>query len=122
MGFPNKATQFKPGQSGNPTGKRRRPDIDALNDLIAEKGLDKAIALTIVTQALGDKKNGVPPNFAYMKLLIEYRNGGAPKGQDDEPDVNGDADAKPRIVIPGSPGNEGRPAAKASPRKRKPPA
>lgn len=39
----NKATQFKPGQTGNPNGRPRRP----LSDLLLHYGRAKAIAVSI---------------------------------------------------------------------------
>ena len=118
MAFPNKATQFKPGQSGNPTGKRKRPDVDTLNRLIDEKKLGESIIATWLKLALGDVKTGRKPDPAFFRMLLEYRNGSPPKELANDVDAN--PDDKPRIVIPGSPGGPSGPEAPRSPRKRKP--
>jgi hypothetical protein len=67
--FPNPATEFKPGQSGNPEGySRKRRAVDHLLELIAEKSADKAIAQRWLQAILeGD--------FRYMREYLDRRDG-----------------------------------------------
>ena len=69
MPFPNPETQFKPGQSGNPAGRPpRRPVVEDLEDLIAEKKADRAIAAKWLEMMLkGD--------FRYLQEYLNRRDG-----------------------------------------------
>jgi hypothetical protein len=97
-GTPENLKPWPKGVSGNPGGRRKQPDIDALDKLIKEMAAEPSIARTWLTAALGNVKAGIPPNPALFKLLIEYRNGRVPQ------DLNltyADSDeAKPRIEVP----------------------
>lgn len=64
---------WPPGVSGNPKGRPKRPDLDALNRLIDDLDAEGGIARLWLAKALGNAK--VKPDFAYFKLLIEHRNG-----------------------------------------------
>lgn len=72
-------TPWRPGQSGNPKGRPKRPDVDRLDELIADVKAEKGIATVWLAKALGDKANGVKPDFGFFKLLVEYRNGLPPR-------------------------------------------
>lgn len=80
---PPKNTRFKPGQSGNPSGRPKRPDIEALGRLIDQLQAEDSLAETWIDHARGNVSKGIDPDFQWFKLLIEHRNGGAPKNQDD---------------------------------------
>lgn len=93
--------QFKPGQSGNPGGRPKGSgrDIQALDKLIAQLDAEPGIAKTWLKEALGQSetvvetvhldgtitrkitRKAIPPNFAFFKMLVEYRNGKV-KGDD----------------------------------------
>ena len=110
MPFPSKRTQFKPGQSGNPTGhSRARRITSALLDLIAEKNAEKGLATVWLSEALkGDYK--------FFRELLDRTEGPiaehAPQSPDDE--------RMPRINIPGRKTRKSRSKVKGKPRKRKP--
>ena len=53
MPFPNPDSQFRPGQSGNPSGSSKRQRIaGALIQLIDEKNADRKLALRWLNEAL----------------------------------------------------------------------
>lgn len=85
------------GVSGNPKGRPRRPDVAALNKLIDEIGAEGGIAALWLKKALGDRKTGEQPDFAYFKLLIEHRNGVAAKKDGD--DGGGGSSAPHHVTI-----------------------
>lgn len=122
MPFPNPDTQFKPGQTGNPTGYSRARRISAMvEQLIDEHGLTREFALTWIAKALGreelllDKKTGEArkPEFAWFASLIDRVEGKVPDPpplsdgvaysdvRDDDPDV------EPRPEPNGSGGDPG---------------
>lgn len=85
---PPQSTQFKPGQSGNPGGRPKKPDVEELNRYIESQGFLPKIAEAWYKAALGVP--GAPEiNIALFKMLIEHRNGLPPKSQDDEADAGG---------------------------------
>lgn len=99
--FPNPETQFKPGQSGNPTGtsKRRRvfAALEKLLDETVPEGAD-LIAKTIFAKAVGlrrllkdDREDGGyrEPDLRYLELIIERLEGRAAEA----PATEGGADA-----------------------------
>ncbi len=89
------ATRWKPGQTGNPGGRPKGSgrDIQALDKLIAELDAEPGIAKTWLKEALGQAetvvethhpdgtitrkvtRKAIQPNFAFFRMLIEYRNG-----------------------------------------------
>ncbi len=105
MPFPNPETQFKKGVSANPGGRPKGSgrDIQALDKLIAELQAEPGIAKTWLKEALGQSetvvetvhldgtitrkitRKAVPPNFAFFKMLVEYRNGKVKGDPDDDP-------------------------------------
>jgi hypothetical protein len=55
MSFPNEKTQFKPGQSGNPNGRPKMPDLsEAISKVLADEK-DGKTALDAVLMALRNK-------------------------------------------------------------------
>lgn len=78
---PSPNTRFQPGRSGNPGGRPKKPDIDALNALIESEDFTDLIARTWLSAALGLNNDG-EPNPQLFRMLIEYRNGTVPKGDD----------------------------------------
>jgi hypothetical protein len=74
MPFPNKETQWKPGQSGNPAGysKKRRGLTDEIIRLVEEKGLEDALVRAGVAAALrGD--------FNFWRYIFERIDGPLPR-------------------------------------------
>jgi hypothetical protein len=105
--FPNESTQFKKGQSGNPSGySRRRRLADALVRAIEEQGQSSPIVQTLLAMALGDKDklDGRTPEFPWFKLLVEMVDGetGTPDEQRPRPhsieDEPGDDTGQPPAV------------------------
>lgn len=109
---PSPETRFQTGNKAA-VGRRSRPDIEALDKLIAEMAAEPSIARTWLAAALGDVKKGIPPNPMLFKLLIEYRNGKVPDQVNLKYD-DSDQEAK-RIDVPDvderSKGRKGRRAA-----------
>lgn len=75
---------FAKGRSGNPGGRPKKPDVEALNRFIEHGKLEEAIARVWTTHALGLESG--EPNVALLRMLIEYRNGQPPKGEDKDDD------------------------------------
>jgi hypothetical protein len=66
-GFPPREHQFKPGQSGNPQGARKRPPSIAPDlKILLQTALSKKIALTI-----GDKERLLTRAAAGIEQLVE---------------------------------------------------
>lgn len=55
MPFPNPATQFRPGQSGNPSGRPKKPLTDRTREKLDDpEVLDEIVDALIVAAATGD--------------------------------------------------------------------
>ena len=98
MPFPNPATQFKPGQTGNPGGhsQGRRVTTALIKLLEAAGGLDDDLARTIIAMATGRKamlsdakEDGGKrtPDISFMRLLVERLEGKVPDKLDSDIDV-----------------------------------
>jgi len=83
MPFPNPATQFKPGQSGNPGGhSRRRRLLAELTDLIEEKNAWRGLAAVWLKMALdGDyqffrefliRNDGLPAQKLEIEQTVDH--------------------------------------------------
>jgi hypothetical protein len=67
---PSPATRFKPGQSGNPSGRpKRSPITTALIELLEEKAASKALAAKWLSEAA----KGDPRFFAMLLDRVEGR-------------------------------------------------
>jgi hypothetical protein len=114
---------WKPGQSGNPAGKPKGRSVTArLRDLLDAVELGgkpvpdgKQVADLLAEVIL---KNALKGDHRFVSTVLDRTEGKVADKTDGEP--NGNPDAKPRIIIPGSAGTESRPEAEGSPRKRKP--
>jgi hypothetical protein len=102
--WPNVDAQWKPGQSGNPSGStKRRRLAAAMYAMIEEKGLDKNFAMTAIAMALGETEllKGRNPDLQWMRFLhacvdgpFEHRDHAVVEIVPDKPDE------PKRILIP----------------------
>lgn len=102
--FPNKSTQFKPGQSGNPGGKtseHRQAEIRAA-EAAAIVQADLVEALARVVQTAGDDLERLAHIKAEVNTLLKNaqdRGFGSPQQHVDQTSSDGSASLPTRIVL-----------------------
>lgn len=78
MPFPNKDTQFKPGQTGNPNGRPKLPDLkEVMAEILGEEKDGKTAIQAIVAKLRQLAANG---NIKAAEVLLS-RGYGLPKQQ-----------------------------------------
>lgn len=95
---PENLKPFPKGKSGNPGGRPKKPDIEALNKLIEADNAEPGLAKAWLAMALGDGAK-LKPDYNFFKLLVEYRNGKVPD-QLNLNDADSDSNEKKRINVP----------------------
>jgi hypothetical protein len=78
--FPNPATQFSPGQTGNPAGYSHRGRLNrAVNRLLNKPGLEDDVATTVVAMTLGTKLKDRDPRIEWWRELRSLIEGPEPR-------------------------------------------
>jgi hypothetical protein len=78
--FPNPATQFPPGQTGNPAGYSHRGRLNrAVNRLLNKPGLEDDVATTVVAMTLGTKLKDRDPKIEWWRELRSLIEGPEPR-------------------------------------------